>query len=167
MAHGDGVVCPPGGGAAARRRRGGRVQRGKTMRWKSWYGALPLLLAMFAFTGGCKQRCFVTEPELNQVQTSVFNFPELEKKFDLSCEPTVGITTAPPTLYDLNRKVRFISLAESVAIALQQGRIGSTFAGQNPYTDVAGAFAGRAFTSGGEDNVRVLALDPALVGSTI
>jgi outer membrane protein TolC len=137
------------------------------MRWKSWYGALPLLLAMSALTGGCKQRCFVTDEELNTVQTSVFNHPELEKKFDLSCEPTVGITTSPPTLYDLDRKVRFISLAECIAIALEQGRVGSEGILGNVYFDVAGSFAGGRFNSGGQDTIRVLALDPAIAGAAI
>src|SRR6185437_2438529 len=42
----------------------------------------------------------------------------------LGAPPAVPSTGPPPTLYNLDRKIRFISLAEARAVALEQGKVG-------------------------------------------
>jgi outer membrane protein TolC len=133
------------------------------MRWKSLCGALALMLAVVA---GCKQQCFVTEGDLNTVQTSVFN--NLDNNPNQACQPLTHIGHAPPTLDDLDRKVRFISLQECIAIALEQGSTGFQnlqalaipSLQSNPYLDPEIAFAGNDISTGGNDSIRVLSLAP-------
>src|SRR5262245_32284128 len=86
---------------------------------------LPLLaLTMFlALSGGCRQRCYLTEEDHNRTQTSILN--GMEAKPDLAYKPLIPTVDAPPTLNDLDRKVRFLSLIEAISIALEQGTIGS------------------------------------------
>jgi outer membrane protein TolC len=139
------------------------------MRWKSLWGGVALLLAVI---GGCKQRCFVTEDDLNDVTTS--SIKNLDKVPDLACKPMTDPPKAPPTLYDLDRKVRFISLAEVIAITLEQGTVGVQQAA-SPGNIVdslvqfsSGIVSGSLFTAvSGSDAIRVFALDPAAQASQI
>ena len=68
-----------------------------------------------------------------------------------------------------DRKIRYISLAEAISIALEQGndrqpsRSASDLHGT--YVDTELTFTGSGLTS--TDSIRVLALDPAAVGSNI
>src|SRR5947208_1135546 len=89
------------------------------MRCKLPLVALTLFLAL---SGGCKQRCFLTEADFERTTTTVLDGMEL--KPDLPYSPLTPITDAPPTLNHLERKVRFLSLAETVSIALEQGTVG-------------------------------------------
>jgi outer membrane protein TolC len=119
---------------------------------------------MLAATVGCKQQCFITNDTLNTVVTeSVHN---LEAKPDIIYQPTIGPMGAPPDIYNPDRPIRYMSLAEAVAIALEQGTVGSQSAqGAGVSTDNLVTFAGRS--AGGSDAIRVLALDPAAVGAGI
>jgi outer membrane protein TolC len=131
------------------------------MRWKSLCGGIALLLAG---TAGCTHRVFMPEDQYNQVQTDLVN--QLDKKPDLPCHPITPITAPPPTLYDLDRKIRFLSLAEAVAIALEQGTVGQPsllFPGIG--LDNLVQFTGQGVS--GSDAIRVLALDPSRVGTNI
>jgi outer membrane protein TolC len=67
-----------------------------------------------------------------------------------------------PTVSDPERTIRYISLAESLAIALERGRIGTQ--GGIPNDNLV-SFAGRGDSS--SDAIRVLSLDPAIVGADI
>src|SRR5262245_42230882 len=131
------------------------------MRWKLLCGGVALALAVAA---GCKQHCFVTAEEFNAVQTSCsFN---LENKPDLACQPTIPLVEAPPTLYNLDRKIRFLSLAEAVATALEQGTVGQgSLLFPGTAQDNLIRFTGNGVT--GSDAIRVLALDPARTGAEI
>lgn len=132
------------------------------MRWKSRIRALTLLLAAAA---GCKQRIFMTEPEFNnyavQVPANLTNNP------NVGAEPTIPPVEEPEDLNNLDRfKVRYLSLAEAVATALEQGTVGQPsllFPGVGLDNEVV--FTGRG--TSGSDSIRVLAMDPATIGAEI
>ena len=114
--------------------------------------------------GGCKQRAFMTEAEYNRTVTT--NLEDMEMKPDLSGTPLTEAVPPPPTLENLDRKVRFISLAECIAIALEQGTVGQPsllFPGNA--LDNLVQFTGRGVS--GSDAIRVLAVDPARAGAEI
>jgi outer membrane protein TolC len=125
-------------------------------------GVLALLLAA---TVGCKQRVFMTQEDLDHYQTMTpFN---LVTNPNVGAQPTIPICDAPPTLYNLeNFRIRYLSLAEAVATALEQGTVGQPsllFPGVS--LDNGVQFAGNGVA--GDDSIRVLALDPATVGAQI
>ncbi|MFO0929111.1 MAG: TolC family protein [Gemmataceae bacterium] len=133
------------------------------MRWKR----LGTLVALLTLVGGCSQRCFMTEAEFNRTTTTFLEGMEL--KPDLATKPITEITDPPPTLTNLDRKVRFISLAECVAIALENGRVGQAnllFPGtaNDNLVQYSGA-PGSAVTA--SDAIRVFALAPARAGAEI
>lgn len=131
------------------------------MRWKSSIGALALLLAA---VGGCKQRCFVTADDLRDVENRVPM--DLPHDYAIGSKPVIPFSGAPATLGNLDRKIRYLSLAEAVAIALEQGTVGQPsllFPGIG--LDNLVQFSGNGAT--GSDSIRVLSLDPATVGAGI
>jgi outer membrane protein TolC len=140
------------------------------MRWKRLLVAMALLLAV---VNGCKQQCFLTEADYNRTQTTLLE--GLELKPDLHAQPLTNMVNAPPTLENLDRKVRFISLAECIALALEQGRVGQPsllFPGTAldnlvSFNGPGGPSATLGAGVGGSDAIRVLALDPAFRGTQI
>jgi outer membrane protein TolC len=150
------------------------------MRWKAWLGSLALVLAAVA---GCKQQCFLTTEDyklyMDQTVKGITRDPELAAK---STEAPSG---PPMTIFDTNREIRYMSLAECIAIALEQGTIGNTSIDQTAGVptgpggasnivqtsrDQPATFTGAATTSSrfvGSDAIRVLRLDPALAGLNI
>ena len=73
----------------------------------------------------------------------------------------------PPTLNNLDRKMRFMSLAEAVAIALEQGtRRPAQLAVPRHRPGQPGAVHRREAVHLASDAIRVLALDPAASGPT-
>src|SRR5262245_20674114 len=111
------------------------------MRSKLPLVALTLFLAL---AGGCKQRCFLTEADMGRTQVTMLNGMELAP--DLAYKPLTDMVDAPPTLNNLERKIRFLSLAEAVSIALEQGTVGQQsllFPGQA--VDNLTQFSGDAF----------------------
>jgi outer membrane protein TolC len=141
------------------------------MRWKSLGCGLALLLAL---AGGCKQQCFMTADDYNSVQTSCLG-QLADCKPDVTCKPLVEQTPAPMTLYDLDRKVRYLTLSEAIAIALETGSVGTqnifTTVGGSPtiqtYLDTTVSFTGNGVSTSGNDNMRVLSLDPARLGTAL
>jgi outer membrane protein TolC len=132
------------------------------MRWKSSIGVLALLLAAAA---GCKQRVFMTQEQFDTLQAQVPG--NLFTNPNIGTEPTIPMVGAPPTLYNIDRfQVRYLSLAEAIAICLEQGTVGQPsllFPGIGLDNEVV--FTGRG--TSGSDSIRVLALDPATIGATI
>jgi outer membrane protein TolC len=128
---------------------------------------LPLVALMtlfLALSGGCKQRCFLTEADYNQTTTTLLDGIQLDPK--LPYQALLPQIETPPTLNNLDRKVRFLSLAEAVAIALEQGTVGQpSLLFPGTAQDNLVQFTGRGVTS--SDAIRVLALDPARAGSDI
>jgi outer membrane protein TolC len=134
------------------------------MRWKNVLGGgLALILAASA---GCKQTCYMTECEMQNCLSKA----DLPGR-NLECDPHAGVTpspaafTAPPTTVDEpERPIRYIPLAEAIAIALQQGNVG-TLALDGNAND-----AGTLPTAAGvavAQAIRVFALDPAVAGAEI
>ena len=120
-----------------------------------------LLALVLAFAAGCKQRAFLTETDENNSTTSLLD--HMQNKTDLVAQPLIPPVKAPPTLDDLDRKVRYFSLAEAVALALEQGRVGQpSLLFPGTALDNLVQFTGNGVT--GSDSIRVLALDPARTG---
>ncbi len=132
------------------------------MRWKSCVGVLALLLAA---TAGCKQRIFMTQEQLRAYEMMVP--ANLVTNPNVGAEATIPPCEAPPTLYNLEKfRIRYLSLAEAVATALEQGTVGQPsllFPGVG--LDNGVQFAGTGVY--GSDSIRVLALDPATVGAAV
>jgi outer membrane protein TolC len=133
-------------------------------RWNARLAAVAMLMAGLI---GCRQQCFMTEADFLQSKNSVsLSPPGLE--YDPHAAITPGQLNSPPptTVNDLNRPIRYISLQECIAIALEQGNIGSqssVFPGI--VNDTLVAFNGRLVA--GDDSIRVLALEPAILASDI
>lgn len=131
------------------------------MKWMRRAGSIALLLASI---GGCKQNYFMTEADYDHYKNL---YPiQLETDPRASALPVTEPVQKPTTVLDPERKPRFISLAEAMAIALEQGNIGS----QTPNNagiafDTLVSFAGRIVD--GSDNIRVLSLQPAINANTI
>jgi len=131
------------------------------MRWKFLGVTVALLLALVS---GCTQRIFMTEQDYQHTVTSTLEGQELHP--DLSNTPMINPSGAPMTLRNLDRKVRFISLAECIAIGLEQGRVGQpSLLFPGTAQDNLVQFTGRGVA--GSDAIRVLALDPARAGAEI
>jgi outer membrane protein TolC len=143
------------------------------MRWKKKIGALALLLASIT---GCKQTYFITESERDYYAKILP--PALEMSGQSVPDPLLEISGEPPTtVNDPERPIRYLSLAEAISIALEQGRTGnlvlpSGSAGINPFLpspaieDLA-VFSGQGITGNISDAIRVLQLDPGIIGAGI
>jgi outer membrane protein TolC len=134
------------------------------MRWKSVCGGLALALAI---TAGCKQQCYLTQADLNNTLDQVHD--NLENKPALADSVLTPPVPAPPTVNYPEREIRYISLAESIAVALEQGTVGtSQLTGQPLVGQTLNiSAAGLGQLSGLADGVRVLALDPARFGAEV
>jgi outer membrane protein TolC len=132
------------------------------MGWKSSFGGLILLLLILV---GCKGRVFLTEDQYNIYKGPVpFN---LQENPNVGTTPTIPPVNAPMTLYDLERQIRYLSLAEAVAIALEQGTVGQPsllFPGIGLDNLIA---APQGSPPSGSDSIRVLAMDPATTAANI
>ncbi len=130
---------------------------------------MALTLAAMA---GCKQQCFMTEPDYNHY----VNMGEKPLEVDPTASLTPASTDMPPptTILDTNRKIRYVTLAEAIASTLEKGTTGV----QSPFfpgaiTDLMNTFngfnqaAGSSVSVNGTDSIRVLALQPALVANQI
>ena len=133
------------------------------MRWKIVCVGLAAALVV---TAGCKQQCFVSEADLNNVVSA--SRCNLEKDPMVGSQPIIDRVSHPPTVEDADRRIRYISLAEAISIALEQGTVGGGSLAPNTlgtYVDSEVVFNGRGVTP--TDSIRVLALDPAAVGANI
>jgi outer membrane protein TolC len=130
------------------------------MRWKTLVASLALAGAAAV---GCKEQCYLTECDFHHYHELMP--PCLETDPFAAVVPTGSNTPAPATVLDPERTPRHLSLAEAKAMALERGVIGSPTLNGTANLNLA-TFSGRnVFTS--EASVRVLALDPAIVGSDI
>lgn len=123
------------------------------------------LVLAFALVSGCKQPCYITECDLDHYrEIGLSQAIETERGDNIA--PENDHVPKPTTILDPDRKPHFITLQECLAIALERGNIGS----QSPLfpgiaNDGLVTFAGR--TVAGDDAVRVLALDPAILATDI
>jgi outer membrane protein TolC len=133
------------------------------MRWKI---VIAGLLVTLAATFGCKQPLFLTESDVDFAQGHMLP-ARVATDPKAAYEPEPGtLEKAPSNVSKPERNVRFITLGECIATALEGGTIGST----NPSSpgipnDTLVTFGG-TFVSG-SDAIRVLALDPAIIGAGI
>ena len=131
------------------------------MRWKAVCVGLASALAV---TAGCKQQCFISEEDLNNVTVTSMPANLANATPPSAVKPIIAGRRPPrPRCDDPDRKIRYISLAEAISIALEQGTIGNQAFGVAPSADT---FADQQlhFTGNGvslTDSIRVLALDPA------
>jgi outer membrane protein TolC len=144
------------------------------MRWKRLCRGLALLLASVV---GCKQVVYVTEDDLNKFKD--LGLPaNLANEPCAATQPVTKLSGPPPNIHDPDRPIRYISLAEAMAIALEQGTIGNSsfqifnlFGSINAQqTGVDNLVSFLRTPNGGvgvSDSIRVLRLDPAIVGANI
>jgi outer membrane protein TolC len=130
------------------------------MRWKLKVAALALGLA---WTVGCKQQCYMTECDLKSYSHLMPD--NLPCDPNASIIPTRGHVAAPANVLDPERPIRYLSLSEAIAMGLEWGTVGSPALNGTTNTSLV-SFQGRAVFAP-ENNIRVLALDPAIVGSDI
>ena len=108
---------------------------------------------LLASVAGCKQAYFITESERDHYRSILP--AELEKSGKSVVETLSDEVPTPPTVNSPERDIRYISLAECISIALEQGTVGNLqlppgFAGigANPATpaiDTLGSFTGQGF----------------------
>jgi outer membrane protein TolC len=132
------------------------------MSWKNWLIGLALAVPGIS---GCRQQSFLTEPDYHDFR-ALAHVVALESDPDFLMTPLPGTTPPPTTVDDTQRAVRYLSLREAIAIALENGTIGI----QNPALpgtaiDNLGGFVARTVQSA--DSIRVLAIDPAILANDI
>jgi outer membrane protein TolC len=132
------------------------------MGWKSSFAGLTVLLTILV---GCKGRVFLTEDQHNIYKGMVP--ANLDENPNVGAMPTIPMVGPPPTLYNLDRQIRYLSLAEAVSIALEQGTVGQPsllFPGIGLDNLVQ---APQGSPPSGSDSIRVLAMDPATTAANI
>jgi outer membrane protein TolC len=131
---------------------------------------------LLASVAGCKQTYFITESERDYYAKILP--PALEASGKSPPQPLLDMVGAPVTVDDPERPIRYISLAEAISMALEQGRVGNNpFFGnlgqagitpgfQSQTLDALATFGGQGLLGAG-DSIRVLALDSGIVGAGI
>lgn len=133
------------------------------MRWKHWVVGLGLTLAGLA---GCKQQCFIHECDYDHYQYHLGLPPNLENNPSASVTPTTVAMPEPSTVRNPDRAPRHLTLSEAIAMALENGNIGSqTTTNPGLARDDLIGFTGRGLA--GSDSIRVLAMDPAVSAADI
>lgn len=133
---------------------------------KGWCAALVGMALGWTLLAGCQKSPFVQEPDLFDVQKRLGLPLQPENDPTVGTVPFLPPVGEPATVTDPDRPPRYISLREAVAIALEQGTIGSQGirAPGIPNDDLV-TFTGNGIV--GFDAVRAFALTPATFGSTI
>src|SRR5258708_29280817 len=137
------------------------------MPWKSWIRGLMLILVSLipAFLVSCQKLCFLTEADYQENHLRDLP-PCVETDPSLSLTALAGTTPPPTTVIDTKRNVRYLSLREAVAIALEHGTVGSqSVTTPGGASDSLVSFQGSSVS--GDDSIRVLALDPAIIATNI
>lgn len=133
------------------------------MRGKMLLGGLALVCAAAV---GCQKQCFLTEPDHDAYIKELGLPARLENDPAVAVIPSGLNVPAPADVNDAERPPRYITMAECIAIALEQGKTGIT----NPrlggtIDDTLSAFQGGVTSL--SDGIRVLALEPAALASNI
>src|SRR5262249_27606768 len=114
-----------------------------------------------------QKQCFLHECDHDQYGTA--SLPgNIENIPNVAAEPIVPTTSSPPTVNEADRRPRHISLPEAISMALENGIDGNiTLTGT--FSDFVGNFPATAGVNffAGDNAIRVLALDPAIVGADI
>jgi outer membrane protein TolC len=132
------------------------------MRWKTMVTGLALALASAV---GCKQQCFLAECDHDHYIKDLALPPNLPCDPSVSIIPSMSQIAAPATVISPERPVRYMSLAEAIAMALEHGTPGSPALNGTTNPNLL-TFAGRAVFDS-QPNIRALSLDPAAVAADI
>ncbi len=140
-------------------------QRGENMRWITCIGTVALMLVSMI---GCQKQCF--QPECDYEHSRAKLVADLAVDPDAASKPTSVAYSAPPaTVLDPGRKIRYISLAECIAIALEQGTTGNRGAIQVPSGATFGQGASfsqdSAIALTQTDSIRAFVYDSATLGA--
>ena len=136
------------------------------MTWNRWSTRVFSGLLWLAALGGCKQQTFL--PPGDYLDAVHYGLPEKlqTQPHGVIVPPTVEAGKPPATVLNPNLPARMISLKECIAIALEQGNVGSlnslNFGSKNEVTD---SFAGRTISN--TDAIRAYALDPGVFAADI
>ncbi len=131
------------------------------MRWIAV--SVVLVLAFFSVVG-CKQQCFLTECDYDHYRS--LGLPANAEYGQPPITPEWVDVKAPATVDFPERPIRYLTLNEAIAIALERGGVGSlglngTFSESLVSVSTPGRDVGLS------DNIRVLALDPAMVAAAV
>ncbi|HEV3144574.1 MAG TPA: TolC family protein [Gemmataceae bacterium] len=148
---------------------------------KHWKLALVGLTMAGTCLLGCTRQVFITEADIDEYRT-LGNYigagPNLENNPTPTIMPGIWNLPIPPTVDNPDRPIRYITLQEALAMALEHGNVGQRFALnlQSLFSANLGVTSedlGDFFGGGGggsltdDDAIRVFALDPAVVGANI
>jgi outer membrane protein TolC len=128
------------------------------MRWNVVFLGL---VALGITLPGCTQQCFITEPDRNEYMHLMP--ANMEHRTDVGLPPTPVNRSVPVTVLNPERELRYLSLSEAIAIALEHGTTGFQTVrifGQMQEDLFNIQQAQSADLS--EDSIRVLALEPAV-----
>jgi outer membrane protein TolC len=123
------------------------------------------LALILVATVGCKQQCFLPEPDYHEFQRSAMLPPNAANDPTLGVTPLIPPVSEPPTPSNPDRQPWYMTLNEAVAIALERGTTGVEsvrFATPTtlPVNDDLGAFTGTGIS--GDDAIRVFSYVPAI-----
>lgn len=125
-------------------------------------------LALASTLVGCKQQCFLHECDYKHYSTLGIPAHLDTDAAAASIRPMAHDVPPPPTVLNPEREPRHLSLAEAIAMALEHGTVGSPSTANPGLASDALATAGpqaRTNVTLGNDNIRVLALDPAITST--
>ncbi|OAI46820.1 hypothetical protein AYO44_10610 [Planctomycetaceae bacterium SCGC AG-212-F19] len=130
-----------------------------------------LLVGVVAVVVGCKQQCFLPECDYDHYRQLMPQ--QLECTAGAPILPETTDVPEPATVLSPERKIRYMALAEAIALALEQGTLGGNVilpdivAGQgiNVLADLPLTFTGTTVI--GSDAIRVLALNPSIRATDI
>src|SRR5215467_2006779 len=92
------------------------------MRWNAGLTAAVLAAGL----AGCQKKCYMTEADVKAYGSATTLVPpDLETNPHDAIVPRTGNTPPPMTVLDTDRRPRPLRLAEAIAIALEQGTVGS------------------------------------------
>src|SRR5258708_1502242 len=91
------------------------------MSWKTWLIGLALASAPGL---GCRQQSFLTEADYHHARTLAYP-SSLESDPVSELVPRPGTLPPPTTVDDTERQPRYLSLREAIAMALENGTIGT------------------------------------------
>ena len=115
-----------------------------------------------AGAAGCKQQLFLSECDYEHYRQISLAPKPLDCDPRASIEPTMPVSPTPSTVLDPDRKPRYLTLAEAIAIALEQGRVGN----QDPTGTTLTSLINIGIPAA-TDSIRVLTLDPAIAATDI
>lgn len=125
------------------------------------FGRTLSLLLSLTVIGGCQPHCTLPLTGCLDYSLTLSDLPDAPGGLPAGID-----LPDPATVNKLDRQPRFMSLYEAIALALEQGTIGSqSVRGAGLSNEELGFFTGTSV--GGTDSIRVLALEPAVAGAAI